>query len=389
MKRIISILLLASTIILAACESGEPGEYSVPEKYEVSRDEVRTFDYSWHQTACRQYSFEYVPASANPRGIFFSDDILKCYSPSTGTVTAACGDTLCDHSPFSDCPFSDQFIWQKHPETDGQSLYYLDRPPTILDDGTVKRPTTNIVKSDLYGMNSKIIYSTSNMISTYYLTDGAVYWGEYASNNGILLYRYDLANGSCVSPKLNSDEGLLHTAFIPVSDGICYVYDGALYKAKADLSESYLVVDSFAYDELYTDGKNVYYIGPDKGIFEIDLADGSIMQVYSTPGDQKISNPTITDKGIAFMLQKDNAPSSTDDYDVWKESFSENAVFVYDFEKRVVEEYWLGDFFAKAYIVFDDYIFAQEAARNFDGSVVGGRWYISSLTDPEFVAFTK
>lgn len=41
MKRIISILLLSSAIILAACESGEPSDYSVPEKYEVSRDEVK------------------------------------------------------------------------------------------------------------------------------------------------------------------------------------------------------------------------------------------------------------------------------------------------------------------------------------------------------------
>ena len=106
MKRIISILLLASAIILAACEAREPGEYSVPEKYEVSKDELRTFDYNWHQTACRQYSFEYVPASANPRGIFFSDDILQCYSPSTGTVTAACGDTLCKYS-------KKRFVWNE------------------------------------------------------------------------------------------------------------------------------------------------------------------------------------------------------------------------------------------------------------------------------------
>ena len=334
-----------------------------------------TFDYTWEPSKYRVSGTAGVDVHPTPRGILIgAKHGLKCYSPTAGIVNTACGDPLCTHDPFSDCAFSSYTGWNTSPVSDGAFLYYIHNPPK--EDWKYHQ----LVKCDMYGMNLTVLYESENKMHRFFLLDRSLYFMEEGAEQGAQLYRYDLDTGTCKSPNVNSNEGLITQGYIPVGNAIYYVFDGALYKSNPGLTDVDKVLDDFAYQELYTDGRNLFYVAHNKGIYKTDLTNFRTELVYEIPEGLMIDSHQLADGGISFRLMDfDKRAWSTADFDAWIAQYPENSIYFYQFEEDVCLEIKLGDFYTVNYSIYDGKLFMEEYLKDSTNRGVGGHWYLSDI----------
>lgn len=334
-----------------------------------------TFDYTWEPSKYLVGGTAGVDVFPTPRGIFIgAKHGLKCYSPATGIVSTACGDPLCPHEIFSDCAFSDYTEWNPYPISDGDFFYYIHHPSK--EDWKYYQ----LVKCDLYGMELTVLYETENLLHRLFLVERSLYFMEEGAEQGAQLYRYDLDTGACKSPNVNSDEGLITQGFIPVGNAIYYVFDGALYKSNLGLTDVDKVLDDFAYQELYTDGRNLFYVAHNKGIYKTDLTNFQTKLVYEIPEGLLISHHQLADGGISFLLLDfEKRAWSSADFDAWIAQYPENSIYFYQFEEDTCLEIKLGNFYTINYSIYDGKLFMEEYLKDSTNRGVGGHWYLSDI----------
>ena len=379
MKKLLCIVIVAVICSLCGCSSlTETPDFSDTEPVGP------VFEYSWEPDGCREYSNEFVKASPTPRGVMLLKNGFEVYSPNTGTLTPVCGDPVCSHEAFGECPFSDYLRWLTTPVTDGEYLYYVHRN-IVFKEHEVAVDRYSLVRTDLYGMGLKELYGTKNAIDYIILSDGFIYFYEYADEEGAILRRCDLASGECTSPKINSDRGLICSAYIPVGGVVYYVYDGRLFKCDPGFTSSQLLADDYFFYDLYTDGRDIYSKSAN-GIMKTDVGTGKTVQVYASPQDHSMFGVRVSDSGLTFMLREDGERpiSGSMSYGELVSSPSRRVLYQYLFASGTVGKYDLGDFVINNYVVYKGRLWAQTYEKSVGGSgASSGEWYTGELASFE------
>lgn len=391
-KRVRIALVLCLSILVCGCTKTyqiDWDEYlgeSMIDEASGSSTPAPAFDYVWEPSPCAAYLGYNICAIPTSRGILlWTQGQLKCYDPVTGTIADACGDPLCAHWYDTDCAFADYHIWSSCPVSDGQYLYYIHG---VIDGAGDSWEKYRLVKSDLFGLHETVFYESENELFSVYLVDQFLFFQENCMEQGASLCRYDLGTGECKSVKIQSEENqaedwLIQTAFIPVGDMIYYVCDGDLYRMDIDLSCSEKVLERYAYDKLYTDGKSLYHVAWLDGIYKTDLTDFQTELVYQVPEGLAIDSPIIADRGISFLLKDPNVKAwSSSRYDEWISQYPKNAIYFYQFENGDCLEIPLEDIHTIAYNIYKGKIYLVEYKKRETGRGGFGDVYILDIEDP-------
>lgn len=381
MKKVVfwAVLIILFALFVVSCNNSSFSDSISLEKeiYESSIDFL--IEYEWSLPTCFAYDLNNYSVAATPRGLFFSSNNLMCYNPATGVVTTACGDALCTHDATSDCSFSDWWMWYEYPVTDGEYLYYIHRP---IDKNTMERSKVfKLVRTDLYGFDKTVLYESENEIEHVTFFNNSIYFVEYSSKIGAVLYTYDINTNKIYTSKTNSDDGLVVSAFIPVNEGICYVYDGGLYKCDYSLNNSKLIISDFAYNKIYTDGTFVFYISKE-GIHKTDLNTQERNIVYEVPDGYVIESEQVFNGGISFYLKRaDSTASQAGNYDDWISSFKENTLFCYKFADSQVKTIELDEFYSYWYFLYGDVLIMDKYVKQPNGNGKNsGEYYVIDIS---------